>query len=230
VQLGLVFIEIRLVVLSTPQQQWNETITINLNGKALGQIGTSKWIIRLDSTKDEENFTIFKRQNPTYHQKVIIILVSHIIVIVVWFTTTPNDVPTLQRRSMTVTTHPGVHLYMPEVGEKEQIELKEYTWSKCQFPVEILNMCTNLNHFQYRTYWLFSSSGQRGVIQLVLCLAFTTGHWVLDLLMMGLVDKQLLEWTGNSGRWLVVHESKLWRYSGGTVDIKYQGSLKGLVE
>jgi hypothetical protein len=37
-------------------------------------------------------------------------------------TTTPNDVPTLQQRPITVTIHPELHLYMPEVGEKERIK------------------------------------------------------------------------------------------------------------
>jgi hypothetical protein len=83
--IGLVFIEIRLSVLSSPQQHCNKTIIINLNREAIGQSGTNKLIIRLDSKEAEDNFTIFKRQNPTSHRKVIIILVSHIIVLVVWF-------------------------------------------------------------------------------------------------------------------------------------------------
>jgi hypothetical protein len=83
VQFGLVVIEIWLVVLSSPQQQWNETLNINSNGEALGHNGTNKWIIRLDYKKDEDNFTIFKRKNPTYHRKVIITLVSHVPVVLV---------------------------------------------------------------------------------------------------------------------------------------------------
>jgi hypothetical protein len=47
-------------------------------------------------------------------------------------TTTPNDVPMLQQRPITANIHPEVHLYMPEVGEKEQIKLEGYTWSKCR--------------------------------------------------------------------------------------------------
>jgi hypothetical protein len=83
--LAFVVIEIRLVVLSSPQQHWNETIIIISNGEASRHGRKSKSIIRLDYTKGEDNFTIFKRWNQTYHRKVVIILVSHIIVIVVWF-------------------------------------------------------------------------------------------------------------------------------------------------
>jgi hypothetical protein len=52
-------------------------------------------------------------------------------------TTTPNDVPTLQRHPTTINNHPGVHLYMLEVGVKGWTKLQEFTWSKWKFPVEV---------------------------------------------------------------------------------------------
>jgi hypothetical protein len=107
--------------------------------------------IRLDSKKVEDNFTIFKRWNPTYHRKVVIILVRHILLLLFGFvTTTPNDVPMLQRRPINVNTHPEIYLYMPEVGEQEWRKMEKYNWSKCQFPAEMGSMHTNLHQFSTR--------------------------------------------------------------------------------
>jgi hypothetical protein len=50
---GLVIIEIRLVVLSSPWQHFNKTITINSNGKVPRHGGTNKWTKRLESLKEE---------------------------------------------------------------------------------------------------------------------------------------------------------------------------------
>jgi hypothetical protein len=41
-------------------------------------------------------------------------------------TITPNDVPTLQRCPIAVKIHHEMHLYMPEVGEKEWFKMEKY--------------------------------------------------------------------------------------------------------
>jgi hypothetical protein len=65
-------------------------------------------------------------------------------------TTTPTDVPTLQRRPRTENIHPKVNQDMPEVGEKEWLKMEKYNWSKCQFPAEMGSMHTNIHQFSTR--------------------------------------------------------------------------------
>jgi hypothetical protein len=85
VQFGLVFIEIRLVVLLSPQQHCNKATIINSNDEVPRHDDTNKCTKRLDSLNEVVNVTIFHRRNPTYHTGVGTIPVNHVGAAVVWF-------------------------------------------------------------------------------------------------------------------------------------------------